>query len=86
MLSDPETTLFDQNYTSKKIRKNTENGFSRGVSRATERVFFPSPRLGAECTRNLLEGLAFIILIMAPIGVEAASHVVAALASEQRLQ
>ena len=32
-----------QNYTSKKFRKNTENGFSRGVSRATERFFFARP-------------------------------------------
>ena len=45
-----------------------------------------SPCRGRSATQNSLKGLAFIILIMAPVGVEAASHVVAALASEQRLQ
>ena len=32
--------FFYQNYNFEKTKKNAENGFSRGVSRATERVFF----------------------------------------------
>ncbi len=46
----------------------------------------PIAASGGGVHTNFLEGLAFIILIMAPIGVEAASLVGAALASEQRLQ
>ena len=42
-LSDPKTTLFYQNYNFEKTKKNAENGFSRGVSRATERFFFRRP-------------------------------------------
>ncbi len=40
LLSDPKTTLFYQNYNFEKTKKNAESGFSRGVSRATERFFF----------------------------------------------
>ena len=43
VLSDPETTLFYQNYNFEKTKKNRRNGFSRGVSRATEAVFFRRP-------------------------------------------
>ena len=40
VLSDPETTLFYQNYNFEKTNKIAENGFSRGVSRATEGFSF----------------------------------------------
>ncbi len=56
------------------------------ISEIAEPTAAPIAASGGEVhTKFGIRG-ALIIVIMAPVGVEAASHVVAALASEQRLQ